>query len=93
MHLGHKIGRQCDGKRQLVLMLACGLVLSNTAVAEERQKRQYTLAEENNQHAKDDLPRHMATQDAELTRQVHNLYVDCLSDKFWEPALPGRPYR
>ncbi len=24
---------------------------------------------------------------------MHNLYIDCLFDKLWEPALPGLPYK
>ena len=93
MHIGHHFGRQCHGKCQLVLIFACMFILSHTAIGKEGAKRKYTLAEENIQHAKKNLPQKIVTQDPTLTRQVHTLYVDCLFDKFWEPALPGRPYR
>jgi hypothetical protein len=68
-------------------------ILGSTATGKDGATRKYTLADENIQHAKENLPRQIATQDPELTRQVHNLYVDCLFDKFWEPALPGLPYK
>lgn len=66
---------------------------NNTALGQEGAERTYTLAKKNIQHAKENLPKQIYTGDAELTRQVHNLYIDCLFDKFWEPALPGLPYK
>ena len=42
---------------------------------------------------KENLPGQISTEDPALTRQVHNLYIDCLFDKLWEPALPGLPYK
>ena len=62
-------------------------------MGQEGAERKYTLAEKNIQHAKENLPKQIYTQEAKLTRQVHNLYIDCLFDKLWEPALPGLPYR
>ncbi len=93
MYTGHKFDQQLNGKCQLVLILTCMSILGNTATGKEGAKREYTLAEKNIQHAKENLPRQIVTQDPKLTRQVHNLYVDCLFDKFWEPALPGLPYK
>jgi hypothetical protein len=62
-------------------------------MGQEAANRKYTLAEKSIKDAKLNLPRQIATEDPELTRQVHNLYIDCLFDKLWEPALPGLPYR
>ncbi|MFQ6115191.1 MAG: trehalase family glycosidase [bacterium] len=62
-------------------------------MGQEGAERKYTLAEKNIQHAKENLPRQIYTEDPELTRQVHNLYINCLFDKLWEPALPGLPYK
>jgi hypothetical protein len=67
--------------------------LNNTALGQEVEKRKYTLAEKSINHAKENLPGQISTEDPALTRQVHNLYIDCLFDKLWEPALPGLPYR
>jgi len=58
-----------------------------------KSTRIYTLAEKNIQHARENLSEQIYTEDPELTRQVHNLYIDCLFDKLWEPALPGLPYK
>jgi hypothetical protein len=85
--------KKLSGSCQSVLTTICMLVLSHAAMGEEGAKRKYTLAKENIQHAKENLPRQIVTEDAELTRQVQNLYIDCLFDKFWEPALPGLPYK
>ena len=62
-------------------------------MGEEGTKRKFTLAEKNIRHAKENLPGQIYTQDPKLTRQIHNLYIDCLFDKLWEPALPGLPYK
>ena len=35
----------------------------------------------------------VSTENPELTKLVHDLYIDCTFDKLWEPALPGLPYR
>jgi hypothetical protein len=75
------------GLASVVLALPIGTVAC-TGV-----ERTYTLAEKSIQHAKENLPRQIVTEDPKLTRQVHNLYIDCLFDKLWEPALPGLPYR
>ena len=85
--------KQLNGKCQLVLIFTGILIINNTAMGKEGAKRKYTLAEKNIQHAKKNLPRQIYTEEDELTRQVHSLYVDCLFDKFWEPALPGLPYK
>jgi len=76
-----------------LLIFGCIFNLNNTALGQEGAKREYTLAEKNIQHAKENLPGQIYTEDPELTRQVHNLYIDCLFDKLWKPALPGLPYR
>ena len=75
------------------LIIACIFSFNNMALGQEGAKREYTLAEKNIQQAKENLPRQIGTEDPELTRQVHNLYIDCLFDKLWEPALPGLPYK
>lgn len=93
MHLGYTFGRQCHVNCPWVIILACACILGSTAIGKEEPKRQYTLAKENIQHAKENLPKQIYTQDTGLTRQVHNLYIDCLFDKFWAPALPGLPYK
>ena len=62
-------------------------------MGKEGAKRELTLAKKNIQHAKENLPKQIYTQDPKLTRQTHNLYSDCLFDKLWEPALPGLPYK
>jgi len=67
--------------------------LNNTALGQEVAQRKYTLAEKSINHAKENLPGQISTEDPALTRQVHNLYIDCLFDKLFEPALPGLPYR
>jgi neutral trehalase len=67
--------------------------LSNTVLGQEGAQRKYTLAEKSIQHAKENLSGQISTEDPALTRQVHKLYIDCLFDKLWEPALPGLPYR
>jgi hypothetical protein len=67
--------------------------LNNIALGQEVAKRKYTLAEKSIQHAKENLLLQICTESPELTRQVHNLYIDCLFDKLWEPAPPGLPYR
>lgn len=84
---------QLHGQWQLVLVLTCMYLLNNIAIAEAGPKRKYTLAEGNIQHAKENLPKQVYTGNTKLTRQVHNIYVDCLFDKFWEPSLPGLPYK
>ncbi len=75
------------------LIFVCVLSFNNTALGQEGAKRKYTLAEKNIQHARENLSEQIYTEDPELTRQVHNLYIDCLFDKLWEPALPGLPYK
>jgi len=76
-----------------LLISGCLFSLNNTALGQEVAKRKYTLAEKSINHAKENLPVQISTEDPALTRQVHNLYIDCLFDKLWEPALPGLPYR
>jgi hypothetical protein len=89
--LGRKITRRDfihdAGLASMVLTLPIGTVACTGA------ERTYTLAEKNIQHAKENLPRQIVTQDSKFTEQVHNLYTDCLFDKLWEPALPGLPYK
>ena len=75
------------------LIFGCVLGFTNATLGQEGAKRMYTLAEKNIQQARESLPGQIYTEDPELTRQVHNLYIDCLFDKLWEPALPGLPYR
>ena len=76
-----------------LLIFGCIFNLSNSVLGQEGAKRKYTLAEKNIQHARESLPMQIKTEDPELTRQVHNIYIDCLFDKLWEPALPGLPYK
>ena len=76
-----------------LLIFGCIFNLSNTVLGQEGAQRKYTLAEKSIQHAKENLPGQISTEDTALTRQVHNLYIDCLFDKLWEPALPGLPYK
>jgi len=66
---------------------------NNTAMGQEGTKRKYILAEKTIQHAKENLPKQIYTEDPELNRLVHNLFIDCLFDKLWEPALPGLPHK
>jgi hypothetical protein len=66
---------------------------ADTAPEEAKKERTYTLAEETIRRAKENLPKQVATENPELTKLVHDLYVDCTFDKLWEPALPGLPYR
>ncbi len=75
------------------LIVVSVFALNNVAMCQEGAQRKYTLAEKNIQHARKSLPGQIITEDPELTRQVHNLYIDCLFDKLWEPALPGLPYK
>ena len=84
---------QLNGICLSVLVFAFAFVLNHAAMGQEGGERKYTLAKENIQHARENLPRQIYTEDPKLTRQVHNLYIDCLFDKFWEPALPGLPYK
>ena len=76
-------------------LIFLGLIfsISNVAAGQEGAERKYTLATKNIQHAEKNLPLQVYTEDPELTKQVHNLYVDCLFDKVWEPAPPGLPYK
>jgi hypothetical protein len=76
-----------------LLIFGCLFSLNNTALGQEGAQIKYTLAEKNIQHARKSLPEQIITEDPELTRQVHNLYIDCLFDKLWEPALPGLPFK
>jgi len=87
--LSKKLNRSC----QLVVIVTGMLMLDNMALSKEEAKRNYTLAEKNIEHSKKNLPKQIYTQDPKLTRQVQNMYADCLFDKFWEPALPGLPYK
>jgi hypothetical protein len=66
---------------------------ADSAPEEAKKERTYTLAEETIRHAKENLPIQVFTEDPELTKLVHDLYIDCTFDKLWEPALPGLPYR
>ena len=77
----------------VALIFGSVLGFTNVTLGQEEAKRKYTLAEKNIQHARESLPVQIYTEDPERTRQVHNLYIDCLFDKLWEPALPGLPYR
>jgi neutral trehalase len=74
-------------------ILGCLSGLINASMGQEVAKRTYTLAERSIKEARLNLPRQINTEDSELTRQVHDLYIACLFDKLWEPALPGLPYR
>ncbi len=82
-------------KRTIFYMgiLGCLSGLINASMGQEVAKRTYTLAERSIKEARLNLPRQINTEDSELTRQVHDLYIACLFDKLWEPALPGLPYR
>jgi hypothetical protein len=82
-----------NGLLRGALILVSIFWFNNTVLGQEGNERKYTLAEKNIQHAKENLPRQIYTEDPEQTRQVHNLYIDCLFDKLWEPALPGLPYK
>ncbi len=66
---------------------------ADTAQGEVKKERTYTLAEETVRRARENLPKQVSTESPELTKLVHDLYVDCTFDKLWEPALPGLPYR
>ena len=66
---------------------------ANPAPGEEGNTRTYTLAETTIRRAKENLPKQVSTESPELTKLVHDLYIDCTFDKLWEPALPGLPYR
>jgi len=66
---------------------------ADTAPRQEGRTRTYTLAEKTIRRAKENLPKHVSTENPELTKLVHDLYNDCLFDKLWEPALPGLPYK
>ena len=81
--------------RTFCSLIILGLIfsISNFASGQEGAERKYTLATKNIQHAKKNLPLKVYTEDPELTKQVHNLYIDCLFDKVWEPAPPGLPYK
>jgi hypothetical protein len=85
--------RPLKGLLRGALIFASVFSFNYTALGQEGAKRVYTLAEKNIRHAKENLPGQIYTEDPELTRQVHNLYIDCLFDKLWEPALPGLPYK
>jgi len=82
-----------NGILRATLIFTSIFILNNTAQCQDGAEKEYTLAEKNIQHAKENLPRQVYTEDPELTRQVHNLYIDCLFDKLWEPALPGLPHK
>ncbi len=66
---------------------------ADTAQGEARTERTFTLAEETIRRARENLPKQVSTESPELTKLVHDLYIDCTFDKLWEPALPGLPYR
>jgi len=76
-----------------LLIFCCIFYFNNTALSQEGAGRTYILAEKNIQQARASLREQISTEDHELTRMVHNLYIDCLFDKLWEPALPGLPYK
>jgi len=60
---------------------------ADTAQGEVKKERTYTLAEETVRRARENLPKQVSTESPELTKLVHDLYVDCTFDKLWEPAL------
>lgn len=72
--------------RAIYSLIILGLIfsISNVALGQDGAKRKYTLATKNIHHAKENLPLQVYTEDPELTKQVHNLYIDCLFDKVWE---------
>ena len=66
---------------------------SNFLLGQGNGVRKLTPAEKNINQARMNLPTQIYTEDPELTRQVHRLYVECLFDKLFEPAPPGLPYK
>jgi hypothetical protein len=66
---------------------------SNILLGQGNGVRKLTPAEKNIKQARMNLPKQIYTEDPELTRQVHRLYVECLFDKLFEPAPPGLPYK
>jgi len=82
-------------KHMHLTFIILGFLLNsnNITMGQEGASRKYTLAEKNIKLAKKNLPEQIYTEDPGLTRKVHDLYVDCLFDKLWEPALPGLPYK
>lgn len=47
---------------------------ADAATGEEKKTRSYTLAEKTIQHAKENLPKQISTENQELTKLVHDLY-------------------
>ena len=90
-----KIGNMKLLKQIYFTFIILGFLLNSNSIAlgQEDVERKYTLAEKSIKQAKANLPGQIYTEDPELTRQVHDLYIDCLFDKLWEPALPGLPYK
>ncbi len=76
-----------------VALSLIGGAVQTTVTGAEGKARTYTLAEKSIQHARENLPKQVSTENPELTKLVHDLYRDCTFDKLWEPALPGLPYR
>ena len=66
---------------------------SNILLGQGNGEGKLIPAEKNIKQARVNLPLKIYTEDPELTRQVHRLYVECLFDKLWEPAPPGLPYK
>jgi hypothetical protein len=82
--------------RLMMVAVALSLIggaVQTTVTGAEGKARTYTLAEKSIQHARENLPKQVSTENPELTKLVHDLYRDCTFDKLWEPALPGLPYR
>lgn len=95
----HKnVTRTCRKKKLMasgawLAVAAVWPVLADSAIDKAEKTRRYTLAEKSIQHARENLPKQVSTENPELTKLVHDLYSDCTFDKLWEPALPGLPYR
>ncbi|MEI6336945.1 MAG: trehalase family glycosidase, partial [Methylococcaceae bacterium] len=82
--------------RLMMVAVALSLIggaVQTTVTGAEGKARTYTLAEKSIQHARENLPKQVSTENPKLTKLVHDLYIDCTFDKLWEPALPGLPYR
>ena len=48
----------------------------DAAPGKEVKGRSYTLADKTIQHAKENLPKQVSTESPELTKLVHDLYID-----------------
>ncbi len=73
----------------LLAAVAVWPVRADSATDKIEKTQRYTLAEKTIQHARENLPKQVSTENPELTKLVHDLYSDCTFDKPGNRRFPG----